>query len=387
MLKLHRLKRWKWWAPAVWILDHIIPKKENRVIFISTPDFSDNSKVFYDYLRENSNYELIWLWRKTEIADVPCVHFDSLKAGWLLITAKYIVSTHVTPIFTKGIVPSRHKLMAVWHGMPLKTLGLNEKNIDEHMLKLYRSYSHGHFFVSSDVFGLSMQSCFRADHHRIHITGQPRTDLIFSKKKSLEKMLGRTTGKVVLYTPTWKENVLRTNREITTEYSNMFYLDDYDEKIFKDFLEKNNITFILKPHPFDEKFYLDNFDLFDSRVKLLTTDDFMKHDINFYEVFNETTMMISDFSSIVVDYAITQKPILIIDTLTSDYAANRGFLLKDNFHRLTPGIRVKSFSDLLEQIQSSLYQDECSYKDMLPLLHKHLDGNACKRIVELMKQL
>ena len=97
--------------------------------------------------------------------------------------------------------------------------------------------------------------------------------------------------------------------------------------------------------------------------------------------------MISDFSSIVVDYAITKKPILIIDSLTNDYAENRGFILKDNFKMLTPGERICTFKELLHSIYDNLNNNMCNYESMLPLLHKYTDGNACKRILDIMKNM
>ena len=41
-------------------LNFFIPKKANKVAFLSHPDFADNSKAFYEFISKNTDLKCIW---------------------------------------------------------------------------------------------------------------------------------------------------------------------------------------------------------------------------------------------------------------------------------------------------------------------------------------
>ena len=244
----------------------------------------------------------------------------------------------------------------------------------------------GFFFVTSDIFKLLMIASFKCDYEKIYITGQSRTDSIFNSNKKISEIIDDVDGKIVFYSPTYKEIKRTDKREVEKEFTNIFYMDDYDKEYFINFLEKNKITFILKPHPFDEWFYRD-YNPESNRVLVIYSDTFTSKNIYTYEIFNSIDVMISDFSSIVIDFAITKKPIIILDALTNEYVTNRGFILEDNFYDIMPGERVSTFKHLMDVLEKQIYEPKCNYADMLERLHKYADGNSCARITSVMKSL
>ncbi len=378
--------------------DLLLPKKKNKIIFASFPDYSDNSKEFFEYMKEyhSNEYELVWLLldSKKNNPKQKLFSFHHPLGLYHLITSKYIVYTGL--YLANYLNFKRHVLLEVWHGMPLKTLGLNEKKIPQNTLKQYiKLAKNGYFFVSSDIFKLSMISSFMMPQDKIFITGQPKTDCILNNRnrENIAEFLNvKKFDKIFLYTPTYKEATRNNRRDIEKEFNNIFYFDDYSSKKLCNFLEEKNALLIIKPHPFDEKFYkeyLKKGNLINANIKFIFNADIKKNNFYFYEFFQHTDLMITDFSSIAIDYLIANKPVLFLDNLSKEYENNRGFIIEDNYNILMPGEKIKSFTELLIKINDAITVDSWKEKRTLslPLLHKYQDDKSCERIYNIMKEL
>lgn len=380
------------------IVDKIYPKNKNKVIFLSYPDFSDNAKEYYNFLNSNYNnrYELIWLFYDMKNQNYSGVgqryFFKSWKGFYHLITSKYIVYTGL--ILVNYCDLKSHTVLQLWHGMPLKTLGFSEKNIEKEIYKQYKDYGkNAFFFVSSDIFKLSMIASFlmRPDH--IYITGQSKTDCILTdrNKKEISEYLNYSKyDKVVIYAPTYKEAKRNKRRDINKKFENIFYFDDYNENSFYNLLEEKNILFIIKPHPFDEPFYKEyKQKITHQNIKIVFDEDMKENNFYFYEFFSFADLMITDFSSIAIDYLINKKPVIFLNALSEQYNKNRGFILEDNYEILMPGAKASNFNELTSAIIDALTTDSWKEKreQMIPLLHKYCDSNASERIYNIMKGL
>lgn len=380
------------------ILDKILPKDNKKIIFCSYPDYSDNAKEFFEYLYTNhkDEYNMIWLCKNPNSVEIPVKKYkiQSLKGLFELLTAKYTVNTFFD--LEKFITSLRRINLQLWHGMPLKTIGYLEKNIPPHMFKAYKKNKNNYFFVTSDVFKLSMVACFLMNPNNIFITGQPRTDCILEKRNSykIKEFLNFDKfSKIILFTPTYKECKRKNGgRDVNHLFNNIFYMDDYSQEQFYKLLEDKNMLFIIKPHPFEEKFYrnLEKKEYFNHpNIKILYNSDMKNNNLYFYEFFQIADLMITDFSSIGIDYLLTQKPIIFLNSLAEEYNKNRGFILEDNYEIMMPGEKVYNFNQLIKAIEDAILTD--SWKEqrlkMLPLLHKYCDSNASERVYKIMKGL
>ena len=380
------------------ILDKIIPKNHTKIVFCSYPDYSDNAKEFFEYMKTNhaNEYSMIWLCNNPDSLEIPVKKYKihSIKGLLELLTAKYTVNTFFSlEQFTSS---KRRVNIQLWHGMTLKTIGYLEKNIPDHMFKAYKKNKDAYFFVTSDIFKLAMSASFLVNPNRIFITGQPRTDCIISKRNSnkIKKFLDcYNYDKVILFTPTYKECKRKDGgRDVDHLFNNIFYMDDYSEEKFYQLLENKNILFVIKPHPFEEKFYRNleaNNTFSHPNIKILYNTDIKNNDLYFYEFFQIADLMITDFSSIGIDYLITQKPIIFLNSLAEEYNKNRGFTLEDNYEIMMPGEKVYNFHQLLNAIEDAIFTDKWknSRLKILPLLHKYCDSNASERIYNIMKEL
>ena len=381
-------------------LDTIIPKNKKKIVFMSFPDFSDNSREYWEYMNKNhsTEYELIFLYENINGKNCNIInnkaYLNSIKGLYHLLTSKTIV---YTGLYLSNICAlKKHLFLQLWHGMPLKTLGYTEQNIAQ---KFYNQYSEhadaGRFFVSSDIFKLSMISSFLMNPKNVYITGQAKTDCILSNRnhdKLKEYLKIENYSKVIIYAPTYKEAERNNRKDIKTEFRNIFYCSDYSQEAFYNYLEENNILFIIKPHPFDEEFYrhyIEKGELYHPNIKVIFNKDMADNNLYFYEFFQFADLMITDFSSIGIDYLITKKPIIFLNTLAQEYNNIRGFILEDNYELLEPGEKVYNFVQLLAAISDALTNDSWKEKRLnsIPLLHKYCDSNASARIYDIMNRL
>ena len=99
-------------------------------------------------------------------------------------------------------------------------------------------------------------------------------------------------------------------------------------------------------------------------------------------------IMISDLSSIAIDYLITGKKVIYVDNLTEEISDKRGVLLPDNYRLLQIGNAVNTYQELLAEIKKSLSgAPPLINTNQLALLHRYTDANSCQRIYEIMKSL
>ena len=385
-------------TPLFRLLDKVVPKKNNKVVFTSYPDFSDSAKIFYDYInkiQQDKFKNLIWIYTE-ENAD-SCVitrdkyYFYSIKGIYNLLTAKYIIHDHCNKVFSV-LTSNKRVMFNLWHGMPIKAIGQLDENLTKQNKRIYKYFAKtSYMFVISDVYRIILSSMFGMNPNKIYVTGQARTDVMFdnSKQENITKELKIDTSKqIVIYTPTYKKRL--KNIDVKTAYDNIFYLKDYSDQDFLKFLEQNNILLIIKPHPFEQEEFKNNIKKStlsnNENVRILYDEDFIKNDLMLNEIFALSDLMISDFSSVTIDYSMLNKPILYLNNYVDEYKQGRGFILPDNYKIMMPGENISTYDDLKKKILECLENKHANYtQNEVNFLHKYQDGHSCERIFEVMK--
>jgi len=165
------------------LINNIIPKNQNKILFISTPDFSDNSKyLFNDIIKEEhfKNYIYLWILKtKTNIKNKPrnTIFIKQYSLNWLIniLTCKFIICTHGVPLWK-----SKNQFsILLWHGIPLKKIGYYTNSLDLHTtlgLKLLNS-KVDLLITTSEFTSELFMHIFNIDIHKIKDYGYPRNDV------------------------------------------------------------------------------------------------------------------------------------------------------------------------------------------------------------------
>lgn len=360
-------------------LNNIIPKDNKKIVFISRPDYSDNSKVFYEYIKNKDKYNFVWIVEKEEVVNtlqskgiVACENY-SVKAILSLLTARYIVSTHNNFL---GIKSKKQKYIALWHGMPLKTIYFLENDYDKNL-------KHIDFAIAtSNIMRLAMASAFNLDPRKVIVTGQPRNDSLFKQDIDINKILDINNDKfekIIFYLPTYRNGAGR--KEGLINNSNIINIDKYDEKRLNLYLKEKNYLLIAKFHPAEESEFKN---LKYSNIKILESKTLTAKNINLNEILNKVDLLITDYSSVYFDYLILNRPMLFINMDENEYNRDRGFVF-DNPSFWRPGPKVSNFENFILELDELINNEDYYKKDrdcINSLINLYRDNKSSERVFE-----
>ncbi|MBC7101496.1 MAG: CDP-glycerol glycerophosphotransferase family protein [Methanobacteriales archaeon] len=365
------------------MINKIIPKRRDLVIFNSVPDFTGNSMALFEYMNSlEEDFELVWIVNNPmDDLDIRQYEFNTLEALFKIFRASYIISTHLNLADVR--VPSQ-VFVNVWHGMPLKAMGYAETFERDVNLPFNFDDENYYLIATSTVMRNALAACFNQDPRRIYVTGQPRNDKLFKGcDKKIFKILDIDPGayeKIVLFAPTFRK--LEYDGRII---SYKFNLPDFNRERFQDFLEEHNILLLVKFHPVEEKEATKYFkDL--RNVKLIKTETLQENLIDLYNILPCIDILITDYSSIYFDFLLLDRPIIFITTDLKEYKKKRGFILEP-FEFWTPGPKVKNFDKLLKELEKTIknpnyYQEE--RKLINDLVNYYKDNKSTERVYKLV---
>ena len=102
------------------------------------------------------------------------------------------------------------------------------------------------------------------------------------------------------------------------------------------------------------------------------------------ELYLISDVLLTDYSSVIFDYAILNRPMIIYAYDYENYRNNlRGFYF--NIFEKFPGPIVENTPDLVDSIKNYKFEDyEGKYTEFLEKFTSYDDGNASSRIVDLI---
>lgn len=358
-----------------------IPKYSNRVLIKTVPDFTGNGKAFGDYLVANKkNFEIIWVVDDNTAfyPGVRIVESGTLQALWCYFTSRYIITTHNEMISTKGF---NQVYISLWHGMPLKKIGY----LSDFEYKGMVDYSSLRI-ATSEVMRSTIAASFREKANNVYVTGQPRNDFIFENTLSIKDLgVVGEFKKVIFYAPTFRENQgnLKHSDGEQIVGNNFLRTNDFDLNELNDYFIERNVLLLLKLHPFEEKAF-EQAELA-SNIKIITSQTLNKLQIDINHVLAITDILISDYSSIYFDFMLKNKPIIFLVPDKDSYSKSRGGFALEPFDFWTPGEKVVSQMELLDEITQlingvDLYYDKRA--EVHAIVNKYSDNKNCERVFD-----
>lgn len=354
----------------------LLPLRKKTVVFEGWwgQKYHCNPKALYEYLdREHPDYTCIWSMvdERTRInGNGHKVRRKSLAYHYYMATAKYFVNNvNFMDSFKK-----RNKQIEVqtMHGTPLKTLGLDvpgELPTEEDRRRFLRKCNRWDYLVVQSKKAEDItSSCYAFKKHFLQ-TGYPRNDILFEKNNAIEIAKIKKSlhipihKKVIMYAPTWRVR-------------NQFNINIDIEKLKKNIGEEYVV--LLRIHPFSVK-GLDE--------SLL--GDFIYNASNYpnvEELYLIADIVITDYSSVMFDYAILNRPMLFYTYDLEDYRDTlRGFNF--DFVSEAPGPLLKNSDDLIHaivNIDEVAKEYDSSLQQFRKKFCEYEHGNASKQIFDIV---
>ena len=302
-------------------LIRLVPRKRNRIVYGGSLDlFIDNAKHLFILNNEQMpDVHHIWLSNnKNTLHQVQALGFcavrsKSLKGLYLMLTARMIIFDNMINDFSYHTLSSGAIRLELWHGVPYcKHIGISRTDnpvpfqrklaqrfnyMDEHL--------HGDICISpsekarvifSASFCIPIESIILSDYPRcrfLYMTSEEINNFVKQYEpistQRLFSSINSETRKKVLYMPTF--------RDADPNYISKA-IPNWAE--FNEFLESNDILIYLKVHrmtPIPHMSY--------SNIIILDNA------LDVYPIMPLFDMLITDYSSIMYEFALLHKPIVL----------------------------------------------------------------------------
>lgn len=381
-------KRLKFWWQC---LTHPI-LNEHLIVFeaFSGKRCGGNLRAIYEELMEDERYRdfrFVWIVNDVEAhADLKVrrhtrvVKKDSRSAFILYAKAKYWFNNVALPNY---LIPRPHQVyVETWHGTPLKRLGNDiEFEVDprQSLAEMHKKYyikgrKMDYLISPSRFYSEKMISSFRLDKsHKEDIileTGYPRNDALFKFTEEDVKRIKEEIGvpedkKVILYTPTWRDNQFKKGEgfQYNTELDFTKLMQQLGDEYVLLFRAHHQIGF--KNVANDVPGVID-----------VTLVD----DVN--DLYIISDLMITDYSSTMFDYGDLKRPMVFYMYDLDEYQGE----IRDFYFDINelPGPIVKTQDDLvkavLDQFANFTYDEK--YKAFTEKFNYLDDAHAARRVIE-----
>ena len=230
-------------------------------------------------------------------------------------------------------------IINLWHGVPLKKIALLDPNLKKaariYFKKIFSENYTCILTTSHELIPLMARS-FAVSEDKIKVWGQPRNDGLFQKNDCRE-ILGQLFPdlpeytKTVLYAPTFRDY----------GQVQLFPFKDFDQKQLEAFLDEKNMLLFIRTHVAEQGSaapYLGK------RIRFLGNEQ--AEDVT--GILNIFDCLITDYSSIYIDYLLTDKPMIFLPYDRQQYLDGRG--MNFDYDDVTPGPKPETFNDFLDAL-------------------------------------
>ncbi len=340
----------------------MFPIQQRKVAFVSLESnvLESDMKMIYDELK-NKNYKIscvLTKFNKNNLWTNFCYFLNTIKQLFVINTSKVVIINDNNYVISKfkrsGVI-----VIQVWHAAgAIKKFG----NVIE------RSYPINHYdyvISNGEYWRKPYSEAFHVNENQVVSIGMPRLDCVVNqdymlqaKSKLFAKYPQLKDKKIILYAPTFRGDIYQGVSKVDIDLKKV--LDGLDEQYM----------IIYKCHPLlAQEVYEDS-----SRVMNMSNEIL-------HELFSISDCLISDFSSIVFDFSLLNKPIYAYTPDLEEYLQNRGCFV--NYEELMGGNIAKSEQELIKLIKSE-HNNSCEIRNRYVACS---DGRNLERVVSFIEQL
>lgn len=329
-----------------------------------------NPRSIADALISQDNYDVFFglkFIQKSNDEKYKVVKIESLKYFYILATAEYIVSNANISGHIRKRPGSTH--LQTFHGTPWKSMGLDIKkfNPKEMNWKAFaRRSRRWDYAISSNPYSSAVWRRSHPFDYKVLEIGYPRNDVFYCNPQQTASKVRRIfeipkNKKIALYAPTFREATKGKSAELHSSYLD---LGEISKALGNDYV------LFVRTHYFNKKSSTDN-SLVDASEYPYTN-----------ELLTSVDLLITDYSSLMFDFANTGKPIVIYAYDYEDYIQNRGsyFDLRAN----TPGPIAFNQMELIDILQKRSF-DAAENRENLANFKREFcpwdDGRATARVL------
>lgn len=358
--------------------DRLLPEGDH-VVVRTGPDFDDQGRELVAALARAGHRQVTWLVsQRTDPGPagpvaarvVPARSLAGLRAYW---RARVVAHTH--GVYGSRRTSSGKVFVNLWHGMPVKRLpplsdvGRNQTDLT---------------VATSAVHAANLAATWGLAPEQVAVTGLPRNDVLVSRAQDpLPEVLRRLTGgrPLVVWLPTYRR-VAGDDEVDGVDVGHASQFAGGSAEAVNAVLARLGAHAVLKPHPLAPRPDVARL----SNLDVWSEDDLDASGLTLYQLLAHADVLISDHSSVWIDYLLTQRPVVFAVSDLEEYATSRGFYF-DPVTDLFPGPLVTDLAELERALGEALAGDDAwaeRRREALELHHLHRDAASADRVAELV---
>lgn len=357
------------------------PVDPNRVLFVEVrlPEISNSFQVLYRALEEDYDFQLDAQFLRNGFVDKWEYHRNCMELMKKLAAAKYVFMNEASNVVSCVKLRKETKIVQLWHGCgAFKKFGRSTADLifgdsrsEMDKYPYYKNYSMVTVSSPEVIWAYSEAMGIPEDSGVIQAAGISRTDVFFQEEyiqqafqRLYEQVPFARGKKVLLYAPTFRGRVAKAKTPDLLDVAQFAEaLGDRYVLLFK------HHPLVKKPPEVPEE-YSSWFAM--DVTKTMSIEDLIC----------VSDICISDYSSLIYEYALFERPLLFLAHDLDEYFDWRGFYY--NYDELTPGPVVKTNEEMIDYIVNIDTQfDKQKVIDFKQRFMSACDGHATERIMDM----
>ena len=323
------------------LLTLVVPRSQNRWVFGCAVGIADGALALWQVATADGRRPVWLVGGDAEAKDaatrgIPIVRKTSLRGLWLTARAGVVVVTHGFGDVNRYAVSGAF-VVQLWHGIPLKRIGLDSPEtlrvpgivartplaggVHALLRAMYRGAASRIRVIpaASHLVRGRLESAFGLPDARVPVTGEPRTDVLSRGTAEQRRTAARgaisravpraeASTRFVLYAPTWRDGAPDPAVPSDAEWTRIV-----------ETLTRHGATLLVRSHPLGAGDYAPPFPT--DRVQPLGSD--LVADVT--PLLPGLDALITDYSSLAFDASLVPLPVLFLAPDVDEYARRRGF--------------------------------------------------------------
>lgn len=339
--------------------------KKEKIILIGGnlgEKFDDNSKYMYLFLKGEKDYKVFWCQQNKIRLDSSIENFlviGSVKSYIIYFISDIVYFTHS---ISTDICPIAYRFKFF---QPFKVY--LSHGVEGLKKRMDTKLEYADFYPCTNTYEYNLKnSCWGINKEKLAITGIARYDGLPIIRHSSD-----TDIKKILYMPTWREWYYGLSNDDFKETDFFKTLKEINEnKRLNHYLNQNEIRFVIRLHPFFEK-YSGCLKIFKKNKNFLISNE------NVGKLLISTDLLITDYSSVCWDFLYIGKPVIFFQYDLNKYLEKRGSYLKIPEELF--GLKIFSLDKIIDSIRLSQKSKNINYSYRSRFFN-YFDNKNCDRI-------
>jgi CDP-glycerol glycerophosphotransferase (TagB/SpsB family) len=372
---------------ALGVLDRGLPWKRGIVLY-TFPDFDDQGLAMCTALAARAE-PISWLCRSGDAAQLRALEpgladrvrvlpVRSPRGAWAYVRARTVIHTH--GLYRQPARSNRKYFVNLWHGMPVKRLTAEPRLAERQTDALT---------VTSEVHAIHLADAWGLDAAAIHQTGLPRNDrMLRAAQRERPEAVAALAGRrpLVVWLPTYRQSVVGDIRRDGTEFGNPFQMPNATVSGVMELAEQLGVHVVVKLHPMAPSQDIGEY----GALSMWDEDALAAHHLTLYELLGHADVLITDHSSVWVDFLMLDRPLIFSIADLETYAASRGHYFQPLADHL-PGPLVTDLTELGNCLQETLTEPDAAERwagvraRLLAVHHRWVDDGSAARVASLVR--